>query len=388
MNSFFKFILFSILFFGVEVRLWAVEVRVRILNEQNSITMDAENFRIIASSHRCQNSLVKVKALKSQMIIRYKPSQNSWSLLNLASHQICEINSRNLKFDAQRMFINRKQLPGKILLLSHKLNFDVIAVLDLEKYLVGVLAKEMPAGFPLEAFKAQAIASRSYAMKKIMKSQEREFDLESGVADQMFEYTSGTAKIQTAVEETKSLVLENQKGHLFSVYYHADCGGRTEEPSEVWGSNEKIGSVVDDSCPLESHSSWNFAISKFELSARLRVILQLGDAQILSIEDFENTSSGRKKSLKFVLDDHSTRIISGQQLRNILGFEKLKSTLFAFNQHGADFVFEGKGHGHGVGMCQWGARHLALSGEAYPNILKHYFPRANLARLQQNTKLD
>ena len=95
------------------------------------------------------------------------------------------------------------------------------------------------------------------------------------------------------------------------------------------------------------------------------------------------SNSGRKKSLQFILDDHSVRIISGQQLRNILGFDRLKSTMFAFNERGDHFVFEGQGHGHGVGMCQWGARHLALSGESFKRILIHYFPQARLAQISK-----
>ena len=334
-------------------------------------------------SDQCSHPKIRLSAKNTRIIIRLLPTKRRWSLFNLESKQSCEIESDKLSLHGTNIKINQKRFSNKIILSPQGLGFNVIAELDIEKYLVGVLTKEMPSQFPLEAFKAQAIASRSYALKKILSSKTKSYDLESSVTDQMFEFSKGTEKIKSAIFETKNTVLENDKGQLFSVYYHANCGGRTEEPSDVWGNGEKIGSVKDEACPNEGHSHWNFNISKFELTARLRVILQLGDAQIVSIEEFENTNSGRKKSLQFILDDHSVRIISGQQLRNILGFDRLKSTMFAFNERGDHFVFEGQGHGHGVGMCQWGARHLALSGESFKRILIHYFPQARLAQISK-----
>lgn len=388
MNSYIRVFLFFFFLTAVSEKLFAIEVRVRVFSKQNSVGLRLEDFKMITDARRCLDSRIIINSKHAQMIVRYLPQKKSWALLNLESKSRCEIKSEKLQIKAKKISINKKVFPGQILFVPHDQNFDIIAELELEQYLVGVLAKEMPSNFPIEAFKAQAIASRSYAMKKILISKNKPYDLESGVADQMFEYLSGNDKIRSAVRQTRNIVLENQNGRLHSVYYHADCGGHTEEPSEVWGNSEKIGTVVDESCPFESHSSWNFSISKIELTARLRVILQLGEAQVVAIEEFENTKSGRKKSLRFVLDDRTTRIISGQELRNILGFEKLKSTLFAFDKRGADFVFAGRGHGHGVGMCQWGARHLALGGDVYPVILKHYFPQAKLARMSPNWKLE
>ncbi len=372
------------LFFGA-VNSSATEIRVRLMSSQTSIEIQAKNFQIFTAGQRCSNPKVKINSQETEMIVRYQAQH--WHLQNLHNRQDCELSGSILKLRATELVLNHKSSPPDLNLIASKNLFEVIAVMDVEKYLVGVLSKEMPASFPLEAFKAQAIASRSYALKTILSSHQKTLDIESSIADQVYDFNPGTEKIRSAVSETRNIVLENGQGRLFPVYYHADCGGHTEEASEVWGTAEKIGTTSDEACPLESHSSWSYNISRFELSARLRVILQLADAQIVSIQEFENSSSGRKKSLRFVLDDQSTRIISGQQLRNILGYDKLKSTLFAFNSRGADFVFEGRGLGHGVGMCQWGARHLALTGESYPAILKHYFHEARLVKLSSPARL-
>lgn len=354
------------------------EIRVRLMASQSSIQLKATDLKIFANHRRCLNAKVKISSKEVEMIVSHR-GQN-WQIQNLQSRQICELNTNSIQFQASSLILNHKRVSPNLILNAEQNNFEVIAPLELEKYLVGVLSKEMPASFPIEAFKAQAIASRSYALKKIFSSRLRSFDLESSISDQVYDYNSGSDKIRAAVEETRGLILENAQNKLFSVYYHADCGGHTEEASEVWGNSEKSATVVDEACPLESHSKWTYSISKFEFSLRLRVILQLAEAQIVGIEEFESSSSGRKKSLKIILDDQTTRIISGQQLRNILGYDKLKSTLFAMNSQGPDLVFDGKGMGHGVGMCQWGARHLALNGESFESILKHYYQGARIAK--------
>jgi stage II sporulation protein D len=357
----------------------AQEIRVRLMAAQSSIQLKATGLQIFTDRHPCLNSKVRINSREAELIVSHR-GQN-WQILDLQNRQICELNVSSIQFRAMSLSLNHKKVSPHLILNGVKNDFEVVSPMDLEKYLIGVLSKEMPLSFPLEAFKAQAIASRSYAMKKILSSKNRSFDLESSIADQAYDFTAGTEKIRTAVEETRHLVLENEQNKLFPVYYHADCGGHTEEASEVWGNSEKMATVADEACPLESHSKWSFNISKFELSMRLRVVLQLAEAQIINIEEFESSSSGRKKSLKLILDDQSSRIISGQQLRNILGYDKLKSTMFAMNTQGSDIVFDGKGMGHGVGMCQWGARHLALGGESYQRILKHYYQGARIARL-------
>ncbi len=380
----FKILLCISVGFFVEAAAEATVIRVRLLTAQDSAQISARAFKIFVEHGKCLDPFVKINDEEGEFVIRKRTS--GWTVFNTKSKQVCEIHSQNLKVAAEQIELNRRPVPNRLAFIAQPRGFDIVASLDLDAYLIGVLSKEMPSSFPLEAFKAQAIASRSYALKKVLTSKAKHFDLDSGVADQVFEYSKGNEKIKLAVIETKNLVLKNRKGLLFPVYFHSDCGGQTEEASEVWTAGEKGGTVVDSACPLDARSSWKFSISKLELTARLRVILNLENSQITQIKEYENSSSGRKKSLRFVLDDGSTRTITGQQLRNILGFDRLKSTLFAFKDSSSSFLFEGKGHGHGVGMCQWGARHLANSGKEYQSILKHYYPMAKLAPIEEPHK--
>lgn len=269
---------------------------------------------------------------------------------------------------------------------------DVVAHMDLESYLLGVLPREMPADWPIEALKAQAVASRTFALDRIRarRSSGRAFDLENTILDQVFEWHEPTdiargrlANVRRALQETRGEILTDKRGAIITAYFHADCGGRTETASSVWGGREPaMGTAVDGACPMSPRARWTWSVSGEELAMRLRAPLGLSPlARVREVRAEEFSESGRILRVALVTDDGVEQKLSGHQLRATLGFDRLKSTAFEIHKaSGGGFRFEGRGHGHGVGLCQWGARKLAEQGAGYRRILSHYYSKADLSR--------
>ncbi len=320
-----------------------------------------------------------------------------WTVVDKASGaRLSRVSGETLEIRGEMLRMDLKPAPGALALSvapgSGRL-VDVIAKMDLETYLLGVLPNEMPAEWPLEALKAQAVASRSFALERVKarSREDRAFHLESTVLDQVFAWEvperAGSAKfanVRKALEETRGEILADARGEVVAAYFHADCGGRTETAAAVWGGDAKTtGTVVDGGCPFSPRARWAWSVTGEEFASRLRATLGLPlSGRIVDVRSEALSESGRVLKLAIIADNGPIRLLSGHQLRSILGFDRLKSTAFEVRKTGdGGFRFAGKGHGHGVGLCQWGTRRLAGQGADYKRILRHYYPRATLARV-------
>ncbi len=269
---------------------------------------------------------------------------------------------------------------------------DLIATIDIEDYLRGVLPMEMPPSWPEEALKAQAIAARTFAL---FRKAERErakasFHLESTVMDQVFRHgaelsQAHQAKIESAVNETKGIVLRDRRSKPFAAYFHADCGGQTEIASRVWGSGAGTGQAVDSSCP--TRSVWQAKLSKEEIGRRIaesdEKSVRFAKLKLASLTPLTKTESGRVDLMQAVWSDGSLSKVSGHEFRMAVGHEVIKSTRFEIaSETPTEIQFKGSGFGHGVGLCQWGARHMAASGKTHEQILAHYYPAAAITALR------
>jgi stage II sporulation protein D len=271
-----------------------------------------------------------------------------------------------------------------------------IQQIDFDTYLKGVVASEMPLSWPIEALKAQMVAARSFALAQANDRRQKgaTYDLRDNVLDQVFTLPSALhlsavakVKLKKALRETEDLVLvDGKSGQILKSYYHADCGGHTEEAKDVWGHSEKSWHTVEDaSCRLSSHS-WSLHLKSAELGEKLHLPAPLKDARILT-----HTPSGRAQNILFISENGIEKTISGQDLRALLGFANLKSTAFVIRrlakQLDGEFIFDGHGRGHGVGLCQNGARWLAsIEKKGFAEILEHYYPGSHLMRVR--TALD
>ncbi len=266
-----------------------------------------------------------------------------------------------------------------------------VVELPLEKYLVGVLTKEMgnAAEAELEALKAQAVAARSYAYVKIGSRPGAAYDLESDVSHQAFDTGGGESPaIRKAVEKTRGQVLAC-RGKPFAPNYHSTCGGRTAMPSEVWGTPDSLfpwaKSVKCEHCRISPRFRWKATLASGELARRA---LGLADTTIpiYDVRIEENSPSGRVKGIRICSQAGDT-VLYRDCIRFQIADRPLPSTWFVVKCRRDDLgnvdsvEFTGQGFGHGVGLCQWGAMGMAREGRGYKKMLSHYFPDVELIKL-------
>ena len=250
--------------------------------------------------------------------------------------------------------------------------------LSWDDYLAKVVEKEAGPGFPEEALRAQAVVARTYALHRIARAQDRgtNFDVEAGTLGQAMSEGPPSAKSQNAVEDTRGLVLAVQ-GRPVEAFFHAACGGRTAEPSDVFHADSPgLSSVKCSYCRDRPNYEWRGAVSRKDLAAQAR---GLGLPGFFGFRFPETDERGRVLSLRGTGPGSRPRIPL-TVLRRIAGEKKLRSGLFELVQTGTHVAFEGKGYGHGVGFCQEGARELARRGRNFRQILRFYFPKAELMK--------
>lgn len=285
----------------------------------------------------------------------------------------------------------------RIKLLNHETG--EIWELGLEEYLVGVVAAEMPASFPLEALKAQAIAARTYAVRRIQVPDPRAVSGTSSanlssdpainqawISDQVmrerwgkWNYSANKAKIITAVKETKDVVLVYQ-GQLIDPAYHASCGGvGTENAGNVWKYDMPyLRHVSCNNHPGNNHEEVKvFSLQNFCQALNIQAIptvKSLSSRNTLAVN--ERTPAGRVRSLSF-----AGKTFTGAELRSALG---LKSTHLELRPEGDSIKVLTRGYGHGIGMCQHGAGAMAREGKDCKDILTYYYQGVSLAKIRQS----
>lgn len=263
---------------------------------------------------------------------------------------------------------------GDVLLVARGKNkMDIIELLSIEEYLQGVLPYEMSPQWPLEALKAQAVAARTYAVKHLRP--DKDFDITAGVEKQVYKGSGNTdPRILRAVSSTKGEVLK-YGDTLLPAYFHSTCGGRTTAAFDIWGGTKlkPLKGVKDAYCSKSPNFKWEYSITKETL---LKIIgdKQTGVKKIKSVSVYQKDKSGRALKIK-IATDKGTVIIPAKDIREQTDPTKFKSTLISkISSSAKSYKFSGKGYGHGAGMCQWGAREMALKGKNYKQILKYYYP--------------
>lgn len=251
-----------------------------------------------------------------------------------------------------------------------------IAALDVEKYLYGVVPLESPSSWPAAALQAQAIVARTYALQK--RTLSRAYDVLASDADQRYggvaaEQPAGSA----AVDATRGQTLTYLGGPT-SVFYSSCCGGHSADASALWGHAELpyLRGVEDPYCTASPDYRWQRGLPLDRVRAALADRLQ-GTPRAAQLADPDD--SGRPQTVTFRGDGGATLALNVSEVRRRFGPETVRSLWlreidFDRTQAVPLVVIEGCGRGHGVGLCQWGARGLALNGAGAAAILAHYFP--------------
>ena len=270
------------------------------------------------------------------------------------------------------VWIGNRWYRGKVRLVNRNSNLTVINKVDLEDYLYSVVGAEMPASWPLEALKAQAVAARSYALYKQKQSGNQLYDVQSTTASQVYKgVNSETERTHQAVNGTQGEILQ-YNGDVILAVFHSSSGGHTENVEDVWSSPLPYLRGVADYDQTAPVYQWQKRFSATEMGRRLEV------GKVKQLIPQQASPQGRITRLK-VVGDRATQTFSGNQFRKALN---LRSTLFQVNKNGSQFVIAGRGFGHGVGLSQWGSHYLAEKGANYRQILGHYYRQVKLARLE------
>lgn len=256
--------------------------------------------------------------------------------------------------------------------------------MDIERYVMGVLAGEMRNDWPMEALKAQAVLARTFVLKFISEKDSRYdgADISTDITEaQAYNADSINDRIEKAVNDTRGEVL-SASGELPYAWFHAHAGGKTELPTLALDYKEPdpaYTTVTDspdsDKAPT-SVKNWTAAFTADEVSAAAKESgVDVG--RITSIELGEKGESGR--TVHFLINGQK---VSAPSLRVNLDSAKLKSTLLSsVSLSDGEITFEGSGYGHGVGMSQWGAYGMAEEGKTYEEIIAHYFREVGLAKV-------
>lgn len=256
-----------------------------------------------------------------------------------------------------------------------QLDDRTIVTLDLEDYLAGVVPLESPPSWPAAALQAQAIVARTYALSR--RSLSRPYDVVATEADQRYGGPGAAHPATTAaIAATRGRTL-GYNGGTVSVFYSACCGGHTADAASLWGRAglPYLRGVDDPNCVVAPDYRWRRTIPLDRASSALRD--RVG-GRILGFRLGEADDSGRPETV-LVRTDGGTPPIAVSDLRQRWGSDMVRSLWLTridtdVTQAVPLVVIEGCGRGHGVGLCQWGARGMAAGGADAATILAHFFP--------------
>ncbi|MFV0249435.1 MAG: stage II sporulation protein D [Bacilli bacterium] len=257
---------------------------------------------------------------------------------------------------------------AKTMVTVYRSNGQIINI-ELEEYIVGVVAAEMPASFNIEALKAQAVVARTYTLKRINSglkltdtvSTQSYIDIDQMKTMWGSSFTQYYNKIVDSVSQTSGKYI-TYNGQYIDAVYHSTSNGYTEDSISVWGNSVAYLKSVESSYDISASS---YLRTETKSYSTILDILGIEISSETSIEIVNRNASGRVVEVKI---DGNT--YSGIDLRTLLG---LRSTDFEISFLDGNLVFTTRGYGHGVGMSQYGANGMANAGYSYLNILQHYY---------------
>lgn len=252
----------------------------------------------------------------------------------------------------------------------------IVNTIGLEEYLYSVVPREMPQSWPSQALQAQAVCARTYVLQR--SNPRRAYDLVPSELDQVYEGVAAeTATGRAAVDATAGRVVHFGSGYA-EVMYSSCCGGRTEDSSDVWGGAPfpYLAGVACAYCADSPNFRWQRTIDRIAVGSAFAQELEPYGA-LTAVRAGERDASGRVRTVELV-GARGSAFVKGSAFRSRIGSRILPSLLItridATPGDPERLAVEGGGLGHGVGLCQWGARGYALAGGSARDILGLYFP--------------
>ncbi len=286
--------------------------------------------------------------------------------------------SLSIKKVTEPIVVEEGKEPIIIRLLDESTN--EITNINLEDYIIGVVAAEMPASFELEALKAQAVAARTFAMYK-KETRNLDYDLIKGVKDQAYKdnktllaqwkvnFFTNYLKIRQAVEETQGQVL-TYNGEVINAFYFSMSNGYTENCELVFAQDLPYLNSVSSKWDNESLNNYSYTINFFkeDFCSSLGIT-----CDSVEIQDITRSDSNRVLTITI-----NNQTFKGTEMRSKLG---LRSTDFDIVINESGVTITTRGYGHGVGMSQYGANGMAKEGYSYEEIVKYYYQNTEITNL-------
>jgi stage II sporulation protein D len=332
--------------------------------------------------------LIKVEVLKDQKSISLRGTTKgnvdikSEPGVSMRADDDNSYKSLSFKPYKSTMEVNGTQYRGNVRIIAQEdgKGLQVINELLIEDYLVGLINNEISSNWHKEAVRAQAIIARTYALGQKQKRLQEPYHLVGTDIDQVYKGSSlEDRKARRAVDDTSGMVIY-YKDELALTLYHSNAGGRTESAKNVWGGDypylRSVSSPKDKKAP---RYEWSYTISEEAFSWKLRK----GRHDIERVRSIHiKKKSPTRRVVKLQIKGGPTAIeMTGEELRSILGYANIRSTIFKVRKSRGEFTFTGRGSGHGVGLSQWGAKGMAEAGRSYKGILKHYYPGTKIKKI-------
>ena len=263
-----------------------------------------------------------------------------------------------------------------------RLQKDKIDEIELNEYVLGVLAGEMPISFELEALKAQAVASRSYVLKRLDYNKDKDYDVVDSVTNQVYldnehlkkawgdNYIKNINKLKTAVNETFNEYLECD-GQIADALFFSTSNGYTENSELVF--NFAVSYLKSVSSPWDKEVTTAFKTTKEMSLQEFYERLNLPYQEKIKIENIDRSATNRILKIKI-----NNQEFTGREIYNKL---KIRSTDFTIEQENTNVIITTIGYGHCVGMSQYGALGMAKKGYNYKEILTHYYQNTQIKKI-------
>ncbi len=348
------------------------EVRVKVFHDTATLHIEGRDIRLIDTYRN---------------LYIYKNRGISYLIVSVAdngimvNHAVYPARMVTVVFSGGMIRINGKLLRGH-LEITNENNRDLIVVnqINLESYVAGLVNAEMPHNWPLEALKAQAVVARTYALWQKDKHLDQYYDMENGVMDQVYKgVDSENNRGWEAVNATRGQII-TYDGKPILAMYHSICGGETENSEDAIGYKYPYLRAVKCSfCRIAPHFFWTYDLRMSTLADRM---IARG-YNLSAVEGFSIVKRSRTQRVMTarIVTNHGIIDLDGVTLRSIVGYDKLRSTLFWIQVRDNTIFFHGRGFGHGVGMCQWGADGMAKKGYTYRQIIHYYYQHVHIQRI-------
>ena len=340
---------------------------------------------------RQKNEELHITASRSKLRIKQKGKRQQTT-----ERRIFKPSDGCIVIATDKASLNKACYEGEFVITASGNKINAINVIDIEKYLRGVVPYEIGRldESKFEALKAQAVAARTYAYKHFGSRKAQGFDVYADTRDQVYKGIHSVSDVtDKAVRETEGVVM-TYNGEFITAYYHSTCGGETEGVA-TWGrpnhpylqNKPDIRPDGTPWCRESNYTEWTREFDESELRDLFQINAKEAKANVPSFSSIhamnilDTLKSGRIHTLE-ITTNNGKFTAKADKIRWLFkrGGTILPSSFFRIHRNGDQWILKGKGFGHGVGLCQMGARARAQAGQSYIQILTHYYPGITLEK--------